>query len=176
MPLAGPTILGHVAGANGEISVVGAVAVVSVGVATVVVEVDTVVAVIVVLDVVDVADRRRFRFGGGRAGNLRIGDNHAEDGPWRQVRATLFTCGKMLQTLGYCLLLGLLSFQSHLSGHDALSLEDQVTLGTETILEFAVSLVAFEPGYHAVVPAPSALGPARLLLLHTVVAAVVVAV
>lgn len=66
------------------------------------------------------------------------------------------------QLPGLALLLGLLPPQSHLSRHHPLPLRYQRALGAHAVPPAAEALVALESGHHAVVPAPGALGGARV--------------
>lgn len=65
---------------------------------------------------------------------------------------------EQLQLPDLVLLLGLLPPQSHLRRHHPLPLDDEDAFLTGAVLEPAVALVTFEPGQHAVVPAPRTLG------------------
>ena len=47
----------------------------------------------------------------------------------------------------------------YLSGHDPLSLCDQIALDAETVFESAVTFVAFEPREDSVIAAPGAFLP-----------------
>lgn len=63
---------------------------------------------------------------------------------------------------GFALLLRLLPPEGHLRRHHALPLRDQRALGAHAVPPAAKALVAFQRGHHAVVPAPGALGRARV--------------
>lgn len=66
------------------------------------------------------------------------------------------------QLPGLALLLGLLPPEGHLSRHHPLPLRYQRALGAHAVPPAAEALVALEGGHHAVVPAPGALGGARV--------------
>ena len=73
-----------------------------------------------------------------------------KDRTWRQL-----TDGWRNTSHGHCYyILGrLLTLESHLSRHYALSLGNQIAFGAEAVFELAVALVALEPRDHSVVAA-----------------------
>lgn len=89
---------------------------------------------------------------------LRLCNGKTKDRSGRQIRVWhWFACDKFLQAHCASILVRLLSFQSHLLGHDSLPFGNQIAFGAKAIAKLAVPLVALEPANYAMIAAPGAL-------------------
>lgn len=96
----------------------------------------------------------RRRAARGRLGSLRSAAASGWPTPWPWGSRVQ----KPLQPPSLALLLGLLSAQRHLCGHDTLAFGDQGALGTRAVPPATEALVALEGWHHSVVATTGALG------------------